>query len=159
MTIYGNNLYCYHWTSYVTRMSPIVKTLCEAFFACMKHNIPLYEWRLSDSEFDKSKSSFYSFIKKSIVISIKTRHKLLPILLRKIQFYLMFLGHSVYCHPPWSLVVKCVKHLCTCYAKSPMNAKSVYVLPEWPQFICLTGDLKLLRQISNIRLLLKKRHT
>ena len=70
------------------------------------------------------------------------------------------LGQSVYCHPPWSLVVQCVEYLCTCYAtKSPMNTKPIYVLLGWPRFISTTADLKLLRQISTVRLLLKKRHT
>ena len=86
-------------------------------------------------------------------------HGLLPILWRKIQSYLMFLGQSVYCLPPWSLVVQCVEHLCACYAESAMNIKPLYGLPEWLQFISATADLKLLRQISTVRLLLKKRHT
>jgi hypothetical protein len=71
----------------------------------------------------------------------------------------VLLGQYVYCHPPWSSSVQFVEHLCTCYAKSPMNTKPVYVLPECPQFISATADLKLLRQISTVRLLLKKRHT
>ena len=65
----------------------------------------------------------------------------------------------VYCHPSWSLVVQCVMHLCICYAKSPMNTKAVYIITECSQFTIATDDLKLLRQISNVRLLLKKRHT
>jgi hypothetical protein len=68
------------------------------------------------------------------------------------------LGQSEYCHPPWSLAVQFVEHLCTCYAKSPMNTKPVYVLPGWPWFISATADLNLLRQISIVRLLLKKRN-
>ena len=36
-------------------------------------------------------------------------------------------GKSVYCHPPWSLAVQCVEHLCICYATSPMNTKTTYV--------------------------------
>ena len=82
-----------------------------------------------------------------------------PMLLRNIEFYLMFLGQSVYCHLDLS-AVQCVEHLCTCYSKSSMNTKPVYVLLlEWPQFIYVTADLKLLRQISIVRLPLKKRHT
>ena len=41
---------------------------------------------------------------------------------------------------------------------SPMNTKPVYVLPGWSRFISATADLKLLRQISTVRLLLKKKH-
>ena len=69
MPIYGNNWYCYHWTSSVNPISPIVKTLCEAFLRAWS-TTDLYSiiWRLSDSEFDKFNSSFYFFIKKSIVI-------------------------------------------------------------------------------------------
>ncbi len=40
-----------------------------------------------------------------------------------------------------------------------MNTKPVYLLPGWSRFISATADLKLLRQISTVRLLLKKRHT
>jgi hypothetical protein len=36
--------------------------------------------------------------------------------------------------------------------------QEVYVLREWTQFFSPTADLKLLRQISIVRLLLKKRH-
>jgi hypothetical protein len=66
---------------------------------------------------------------------------------------------SVYCHSPWSLVVQCVEHVCARYAEFSMNTKPIYVLPRWPRFISATADLKLLRQISSVRLLLKKRHT
>ncbi len=69
------------------------------------------------------------------------------------------LGQSVYCYPPWSLVVQCVERLCTCYAKSPMNTKPVHGFPEWLQFISAIVDLKLLRQNSSVRLLLKKKFT
>ena len=65
-------------------------------------------------------------------------------------------GQSVYCHLPWSLVVQYVEHLCTCYIKSSMNTKPVYVLHEWPQLISATAGHKLLRQISNVRLLFEK---
>ena len=40
-----------------------------------------------------------------------------------------------------------------------MNFKPVYVLHECPQFISAIADLKLLRQIATVHLLLKKRHT
>ena len=70
------------------------------------------------------------------------------------------LGQSVYCHAPWSLVVQCVEHVCARYAEFSMNTKPVYVLPGWwPRFISATADLKLLRKISSVRLLLKNRHT
>jgi len=46
-----------------------------------------------------------------------------------------------------------------CYSKSPMITKVVYVVREWTQFISPTADLKLLRQISTVRFLLKKRHS
>ncbi len=68
-------------------------------------------------------------------------------------------GQYVYWHPPWSSVVQCVEHLCTCYAKPLMNTKSVYVLPRWSRFISHAADFKLLKQISTVRLLLKKGRT
>jgi hypothetical protein len=70
----------------------------------------------------------------------------------------MFLGQFVYCHLD-ILAVQCVEHLCTCYSKSSTNTKPLHVLSEWPHFLSATADLKLLRQISTVRLLLKKRHT
>jgi len=51
--------------------------------------------------------------------------------LRKIHFYLMFFGGQiVYCIPPESLFVHRVEHLRTCHAKSPVNAKAVFVIHE-----------------------------
>ena len=85
------------------------------------------------------------------------KHGLLTIFVEKESV----LSHvfRVHCHPFWSLVVQCVDHLCICYADSPMNTKAVYILSECPQFISATVNLNLLRQISIVRLLLKKRHT
>ena len=40
-----------------------------------------------------------------------------------------------------------------------MNKKLLYVFHEWPQFQSATVDLKLLRQITIVRLLLKNRHS
>ena len=98
-------------------------------------------WRLIDSEFDKLNSSFYVFIKKSIVNPRERSGMGCHLfLLRKIQFYLMLWGQFVFCHPPWSSGVQCVEPcLCTCYAKSPMNTKptywtwmaSIYIYPPW----------------------------
>ena len=89
VTIYGTNLYCYHWTSSVNPISSIVKTLCEAFyFTCMKHIKSLFEvCRLIDSEFW---ILYYILVKAYCVTEGTTIPWLLPILLRKSQFYLMF---------------------------------------------------------------------
>ena len=90
VTIYGNNWYCYHWTSYVNPISPIVKTLCEAFLRPW-HTTNLYSnvWRLIDSEF----WILYSTLVKVYCDSEgTTRHGLLPILLRTSQLYLVFSG-------------------------------------------------------------------
>ena len=54
---------------------------------------------------------------------------------------------SVFCNPPWSLVVQCVGHLRKCHAKSATNTKAIIVLPEWPQFKSVTTVLKLSEQI------------
>ena len=40
-----------------------------------------------------------------------------------------------------------------------MNNKAIYVLHGWSQCIFATVGLELLRHISSVRLLLKKRHT
>ena len=59
------------------------------------------------------------------------RHGLLPIYIEKDSFLShTFWGQYVYCNPPWSLVVQRFEHLSTCNAKSSMNIKSLFVLPE-----------------------------
>ena len=55
-----------------------------------------------------------------------------------------------------SLVVQCVEHLRTWHAKSPMNAKAVFDLTEWPHVKSIKDDLKLLMQIPIDGLLLRK---
>ena len=62
----------------------------------------------------------------------------------------------MYCKLPSDLLVQYIEHLCTCYAESQMNTKTIYVLLEWPQFIYVNDDLKLSRQISAVRLLFEK---
>ena len=49
-----------------------------------------------------------------------------------------------------------VEHLRTCHAKSPMNAKALFVLPEWPYVKSIRDVLQLLRHIPIVRLLLGK---
>jgi hypothetical protein len=159
--IYGNNWYCYHWTSSVNPISSIVKTLCEAFFACIKHIRSLLQCKETYSKCDKINYLFYFLIKKSIVIP-KVRPDMGCYLLcwERVSSTSYFpRWQSMYCHPPWSLFVQCVEHLLTCQGESQMNKKAVYVFHEWPHFIFATADLKLLRQISTVRLLSEKRHT
>ena len=69
VTIHGKNWYCYHWTSFVNPISPIVKTICESFLRAWS-TTHLYSivWRLINSEFNKWNSAFYFFVEKSIVI-------------------------------------------------------------------------------------------
>jgi hypothetical protein len=159
VTIYGNNSYCYYWSPSVIAISPIGKTLCEAFLRTWS-TTDLYSnvWRLMDSEFDKLKlSSFYFFIKKSIVIPRKLLDMGCHLFCwERFNSISLLSGQSVYYHTPWLLFVQCVEHSCICYAKSAMNTKAIYILPEWPQFISATADLKLLRQISTVRLLFEK---
>ena len=98
VTIKGNNLYFYHWTSSINPISPIVKTLCEAFFTCMKHNRFLFE--------SMEINGFWIWYIKIFILLFHhkvycdpeetIRHELLPILLRKINFYLMFFGKNLY---------------------------------------------------------------
>ena len=160
MTIYGNGWNCYHWTSSVNPISPIVKRFLKPFLRAWS-TTDLYSnvCRLSDSEFDKLNSLFYFFIKQSIAIPRKRSY---------MACYLFcwerFSSISCYrtirvFYPPWSLVVQCVDHLLPSKGESQINNKAVYVLREWLQFISATAYLELLRQISTAGLLLKKGHT
>jgi hypothetical protein len=110
VTIYGNCWYCYQWTSYVNPISPIVKTLCEAFFLRAWSTTDLYSivWRLSDPEFDKLNFSFYFFIKMSIVIPRERSHMGCYLFCWERFSSISCLEQSVYCHRPRSLVVQFV---------------------------------------------------
>ena len=112
-------------------------------------------WRLSDSEFDTLNSSLF-FSLKSLLWSLWNNQMwVVTYVVEKDRILSHVLGQFVYCHLDLS-DVQCVEHLCTCYST---NTKPVHVLSEWHIFLSATVDLKLLRQISIIRLLLKKRHT
>ncbi len=54
---------------------------------------------------------------------------------------------SIYCNPPWSLVIACVQHLRACHARAPMNTKAIIVLPNWLVYKAIAKELKLLKQI------------
>ena len=70
VTIYGNNWYCYQWTSFVNPISLFVKTLCEAFLRAWS-TTDLYSnvWKLIDSEFDTLNYLFYFYIQKNLLWS------------------------------------------------------------------------------------------
>ena len=105
-------------------------------------------WRLIDSEFD-SLNALFSFTLEACCDPEGTnRHGSLPLHSEKDSFLSHDIaGQSVYCNPPWSLALRCLEHIRTCHAKSPMITKDVNVLPDWPQFNTTTTRLKLLRQI------------
>ena len=129
MTIYGNNWYCYHWTSSINPISPIVETLCEAFLrAWSTRDLYSNVWRLRDSEFDKLNSSFYFSNKQSIVIPRNDQTWVVTYFVEKDLVLSHVLG--TICVLSATLIFSCTMcwALCTCYAKSPMNTKPVYVL-------------------------------
>ena len=82
--------YLYRWIPSINPSSPIVKTLCEAFLRALSTSVlKSIIWRLIDYEF----WILYSTLVKAYCDSEgTTRHWLLPILLRRSQFYLMFSG-------------------------------------------------------------------
>jgi hypothetical protein len=156
VTSYGNSWYCYHWTFFVYPISLMVKTFCEAFYTCMKHNRSLFECMETDWILNS-----ILYFSKNLLRFRRVNQTWVVFLLcwKRFSSISCFSGQSVYCHPPWSLVLQCAEHLLPCQTESQMNTKTLYVLFEWPQFIFATANLKLLRQISKDRLLLKKRHT
>jgi len=122
-------------------------------------------WRLIDSEFDKLNVLLSFSLEACCDPEGKNKHDLLPFYFENDSFVSHeVVGHSVFCNPPWSLVVQCVEHLRMCHAKPPTNTKAVIGLSEWPQFKSVTC-LKLLEQIpSDTPVLSKppplgKRHT
>jgi len=126
VTIYGSNWYCYHRTSSVNPISPTVKTLYGAFLCAWRTtNIYSNVWRLIDSDFWIPDSTL---VKAYCDSEGMIKHGLLPILFRKIQFYLIFWGQAVYCHPPWSLFVQCADHLLTCRGESQMKITKHYIV-------------------------------
>jgi len=89
VTIYGNNRYLYLWTSYVNLNTAIVIRFVNHLLRAS--NLYSNVWRLIDYEIDKLNSLYY-FLKVYCDSEGTIMHMSLPILLRKIQFYLMFLG-------------------------------------------------------------------
>jgi hypothetical protein len=105
-------------------------------------------WRLIDSEFDKLNLLFSFSIEACCDREGENMHGILPFYSEKDSFLAHeMVQQSVFCNPPWSLVVQCVEHLRKCHAKSPTNTYAVIVLPEWPQFKYVTTNLKFLEQI------------
>jgi hypothetical protein len=160
VTIYGNGWYFYHWISFVNLNTPIGERFVKRLIRTWSTS-DLYSnsWRLIDSEIDILNSYFYLFIKKSIIIP-RGRTDMGCYLFFWVRFSSIscFFARFVYCQSPWDLFVQYIEHLCTCYAESQITTKAVYGLSEWPQFMYVIVDLKLLRKISTVRLFLKKRH-
>ena len=114
-----------------------------------KTHLHINAWRLIDSEFDFFNAIFYFNLEACCDPAGSNRHGSLPFYYEKDSFLSYEIaGQSVYCNPPWSLVVQCVEHIRTWHAKSPMNTKVVIILQDWPQFNAATSGLKLLRQVQ-----------
>ena len=78
--------------------------------------------RLIDSEFDFLNAIFSLTLEALCDPKGSNRHGSLPFYSEKDSFRSHDIaGHSVYCNPPWSLAIQCVKHIHICHAKSPMN--------------------------------------
>jgi len=92
-------------------------------------------WRLNDKEFDDIYRT-YSFTLEGSCDSLGLNGH------QNLSFYSEqnslldhdVSGQSIHCNPPWSLAIKCVEHLRSCHSKSPLDTKSVIVLPLWPKF-------------------------
>jgi len=56
-------------------------------------------------------------------------------------------GQSVYCNPPWSLVVQYVEHLRACHSRSPLDTKAVIILSDWPKFKTIAKELILIKHL------------
>ena len=144
MTIYGNIWYCYHWTSSVNPISPIVKSLCEVFLrAWSTTNLYSNVWWLIHSEFDKLNSSFNFYIKKSIVIP-RERSDMGCYLFRWERFSSISCFWDNLCivtHFDLQLYNVLSTYTLVMLSMSPMNTKTIYGLPEWLQFIYATDDL------------------
>ena len=85
-----DRLYFYRWISSVNPISPIVKTLCEAFLRAWSTTVlNSIIWRLIDCEFW---ILYYTLVKAYCDSEGTTKPGLLPIMLRTSQFYLMFSG-------------------------------------------------------------------
>ena len=97
----------------------------------LKTNLTSNAWRLIDSEYDKLNVLFSFSLEACCDPKGENRHGMLPFYSEEDSFLLHeVVGQSVFCNPPWSLVVQCVDHLRKCHAKSPSNTKVVIVLPE-----------------------------
>ena len=117
-------------------------------------------WRLREFEFDKLNSSFYFFINKSIVIPRERSYMGCYLFCWKIYSVPSHVFGTICVLSP-TLIFSCT----TCWAFMHLlcqvsnEYQTSICFNEWPQFISDTVDLKLLRQISTFRPLLKKRHT
>jgi len=154
-TIYRNNRYFYYWTFSVNLITQFVKRLVKRLKrASSTYYLYSNVCSLIDSKFDILNPLFFFFIKSLLWARGDDQTWVVTYLCwERFNYISCFRGQYVYRHSPLSLIVQRVKHLLTWQAESQMNTKVRYVLPEWPQFIFVTFDIKLLRQISTIRLL------
>jgi hypothetical protein len=89
-------------------------------------------WRLSDKEFDEL-NRVYIFPLEGCCDPLGLHgHRNLPAYFEQNSLLDNDVsGQSIYRNPPWSLAIKCGEHLRACHSKSPLDTKSVIVLPDW----------------------------
>jgi hypothetical protein len=97
----------------------------------LKTHLHTNAWRLIDSEFNSLNALFSFTLESCRELDGSNRHGLLPFYSEKDSFLSHDLvRHSVYCNPPWSLLLQCVEHIRTFHTKSPMNTKDVIIIPD-----------------------------
>jgi hypothetical protein len=119
---------------------------------------PSDEWRLNDKEFDDL-HNFYKISVEGCCVTCEfwgfNGHKGLPFYFE--QNSLMdhnVSGQSVYCNPPWSIAIQCVEHLRVSHYRSPLETRAVVVLPDWPKFKAITKELKLIKQLPKVEMVI-----
>ena len=108
---------------------------------------PTDGWRLNDKEFDEL-HKIYKFTAEGCCDSLSLNgHRGLPFYYKRNSLLdHNVAGKSIYCNPPWSLAIQCVKHLRVCHSRSPLDTRAVVVLPDWLKFKTLiTKELKLIK--------------
>ena len=87
--------------------------------------------RLIDEEFDELHKLCSYAVEGCVDSSSLKGHRNLP--LYSEQNYLLYhdlSGQTVYCEPPWPLAIMFMEHLCACHSKSPLDTRSVIILPD-----------------------------
>jgi len=162
----GSAIVCTLETSIDTTLSPCLEAVGKGVSHSRKHvesrvkrNIkrtflsrskrpPSDGWKLNDKKFDEHHSIFKFTVEECCDFLGLNVHKWLPVYSKENSLLdHNETGQSVYCNPPWSLVVQCVEHLRACHSKSPLDTKVIVVLPDWPKFKTITKELKLIKHL------------